>query len=380
MASWLDELPGRIGTAVSPYGFAPPQPGMVQGNPAAGAGMQFIGDMGMQMLANSRANPMEALGQAYGKARESARDRSKDAAVMKSMLEQAEQEKQKREEERQRKIQMEQAISQLPPEQQAMARMFPEKFFGEQIEQQFAPPDSAQSDPYYGTLVPLEDKDGNFVGYGQARKSGGIDPAKVGGDGGLRPMSPYDKSFESSSGNTAGKAPGVLSEEYIKKVRPEMRNIAETAGTIRQAREFLEKGIESGSGADTLQALRSLGSKMGFEVNEDVLANTQTYQNFIGNVVIPRMAALGGNDSNEELRKLYSLSGGDITQSLGALRNTLTFMESLMNQKFAVLQKDEQSALQLFPGLEPIQSPFGQAPGGSAGGGAQNDPLGIRSQ
>jgi len=181
MASWLDELPGRIGTAVSPYGFAPPQPGMVQGNPAAGAGMQFIGDMGMQMLANSRANPMEALGQAYGKARESARDRSKDAAVMKSMLDQAEQEKQKREEERQRKAQLEQYISTLPPEQQALARMFPEKVAGAQIEQQFAPPGGGTEAGL--NLVYWKDKD-NKLHAGQLLKSGGMQevPPPNGGD------------------------------------------------------------------------------------------------------------------------------------------------------------------------------------------------------
>jgi hypothetical protein len=39
---------------------------------------------------------------------------------------------------------MEQAIAQLPPEQQAIARMMPEKFFGEQIEQKFGKSDGVE--------------------------------------------------------------------------------------------------------------------------------------------------------------------------------------------------------------------------------------------
>jgi hypothetical protein len=164
---------------------------------------------------------------------------------------------------------------------------------------------------------------------------------------------------ERAAGTMAGAAPKAVIDLYTKTSRPEMSSISEGVAAMREAKKYLDQGIQTGSMSDALQALRSLGAQLGFNVDEGVLSNTQSYQNFIGNVVIPRMAALGGNDSNEELRRLYSLSGGDINQSLAALQNTVSFMDSLLERKFNSLKSIEDVALKYLPGVEPVPFAYG---------------------
>ncbi len=282
---------------------------------------------------------------------------------------------------------LEDAIAQLPPDQQAAARLAPEEFFKAQAESMFGTADlpslveeyrEAVKGGYTGTLedwkkiggssdaklglqlVPLTDKDGNFIGYGQASSSGGIYYQGELVDGtNVRPMDPGLIAQERAAGTMAGAAPKVVIDLYTKTSRPEMSSISEGVAAMREAKKYLNQGIQTGSMSDALQALRSLGAQLGFNVDEEVLSNTQSYQNFIGNVVIPRMAALGGNDSNEELRRLYSLSGGDITQSLEALQNTINFMDGLLERKFQSLKSIEDVALKYLPGVEPVPFAYG---------------------
>lgn len=291
------------------------------------------------------------------------------------------------EQEATRQQMIEEAISKLPPDQQAAARLAPEEFFKAQAEAMFGTDDlpslveeyrEAVKGGYTGTLedwkkigsssdaklglqlVPLTDKDGNFIGYGQASSSGGIYYQGELVDGtNIRPMDPGLIAQERAAGAMAGAAPKVVIDLYTKTSRPEMSSISEGVAAMREAKKYLDKGIQTGSMSDALQALRGLAAQVGLNVDEEVLSNTQAYQNFIGNVVIPRMAALGGNDSNEELRRLYSLSGGDINQSLTALRNTIDFMDGLLERKFQSLKSVEDVALKYLPGVEPVPFAYG---------------------
>jgi hypothetical protein len=151
MASILDKFIMGLGQQNAPFGFAPPSGGSVapsqstmQQDPSYQAGWQTVGDIGAGMLARGNMKPMQAFGQSYLEAKGGARERSKDAMVAQQMMAEAEANRQKQEEERQKRLQMEQAIAQLPPEQQAIARMMPEKFFGEQIEQKFGKSDGVE--------------------------------------------------------------------------------------------------------------------------------------------------------------------------------------------------------------------------------------------
>jgi hypothetical protein len=151
MAFTINDFISRLGQSNAPFGFAPPPNGSVapsqqtpMQDPANQAGWQMVGNIGAGMLARGDMKPGQAFGQSYLDAQGKARDQSKDAMVAQQMMAEAEANRQKQEEERQKRLQMEQAIAQLPPEQQAIARMMPEKFFGEQIEQKFGKSDGVE--------------------------------------------------------------------------------------------------------------------------------------------------------------------------------------------------------------------------------------------
>jgi hypothetical protein len=371
--AWQD-LIRSLGTENAPFGFGPdvsPSQGAV--DPAYNAGMQMIGNVGMGMLASGERNPMRALGRSYLVAQNNAQEQNKNQYIAAEMMSAAEEKKQKRQEEaelRQKRNDWLKSVS--DPKQRATLEAYPE-LADEYI--QATDPVFQQADANGGSstwgmqVVPLRDKDTGKLVAGQFNQSqGGLFVGGQPADPNKYEYDPASLSEERASGTLSGNAPRYVVETYTKEIRPQMSSIADTVTTLNQAKTYLKKGIQTGSMADNIQALRSLGAQLGFNVDERVLADTQSYQNFIGNVVIPRMKELGGNDSNEELKKLYSLSGGDITQSLSALTNTIDFIEQLQRRKFKTLKASEDVALRYIPGLTPIDL-GGLAPPPAASGG-----------
>jgi hypothetical protein len=140
-----------------------------------------------------------------------------------------------------RKQQLEEAIAQLPFEQQAVARLAPDEFFKAQAESILGTTDlpalveeyrAAKEEGYEGTLedwkkisgasdsalglqlVPLTDKDGNFVGYGQASKAGGIYFQGEAIDGvNIRPMDPSLMAQTRAAGSAMGTQMGGAAAE-----------------------------------------------------------------------------------------------------------------------------------------------------------------------
>jgi len=368
-----------LGNQTAPFGFAPEDP-----NASYKAGLSYIGDIGANLMANNQGgvDPFANLGASIQQAKQSGTQRNKEAYTAQRLMEEAALKRQEREAEAQQRAMMEEQIAQLDPSLQGIARMMPEKFFGAQIEKQFGSPSlttdqrnfqMAQENPAFAgfldrnrgggdgssnwgmSVVPLKNRKTGVLAAGQFNQ----------GQGGIfingEPVDPNEWEFDPGAlaqdraeGAMIGGAPKSVIEDYTKTTRPAMTALAETATSLREAKRFLEKGIQTGSMSETLQGLRGLGAQFGFNVDESILSNTQAYQNFIGNTVIPRMAALGGNDSNEELRKLYSLSGGDINQSLSALKDTMAFMERLLKKKYGVLKASEDVALRYIPGLAPV--------------------------
>jgi hypothetical protein len=200
MAQWWNNLVTGLGQQNAPFGFAP-------GTDPYKAGMQQIGNIGAGMLANSTSNPLEAFGRGYLGSQEIAQQNSKEAFAAKQMMDQAEEKRLERQAQAEQQAMMEAEISKLPPEEQAYARMMPDKYFGAQIDQKFA----TRGTPEFGLApVALEDKDGNFAGYGQMSKAGGLfyngqDVTKSG----LRPVDPYGLNFDKASGAARGKVVGA---------------------------------------------------------------------------------------------------------------------------------------------------------------------------
>jgi hypothetical protein len=138
-------------------------------------------------------------------------------------------------------IMLERAISQLPPEQQEIARISPEQFFKSKAESIFGTSDlpnlveeyrEAVKGGYTGTLedwkkidganngdlglqlVPLIDRRGNFVGYGQASKAGGIYFQGEPIDGSdVRPMDPSLAAQSKAAGSAMGTQMGGAAVE-----------------------------------------------------------------------------------------------------------------------------------------------------------------------
>lgn len=355
MAQWWDQLVTGLGNQSAPFGFAP-------GVDPKQAGMNVIGGIGANMLANVTKNPLEAFGGAYQKQMADSRDQSRDALSAKVVMDQMEEKKRERAKEQDLEDQFEQYVMGLPPDQQALARFGKGEFIKAQIDKSMG---TGGADEVYGTPQWYEKPDGT-MGFGVITKGGAFN--EMNPPEGSNWLDPRELQNEKAGGKLTGDAPRYVVDAYVKNIRPEMESTVEAISSIQQAKELLSVGIETGSAAEITQAARGWGQALGIAVDESMLSNTQAYQNFIGQVVIPRMKELGGNDSNEEMRKLYGLSGGDITQTAEALKTTLDYTEKLMRKKLKSKRQYESLAIPYLPGMQGVMEPpeFGGAPVASA--------------
>jgi hypothetical protein len=246
------------------------------------------------------------------------------------------------------------------PKQSSFMKAFPEYGAKQMAQQIFPDPEGANGGGVFGNVY--FDKQGRSWILG---KDGNM--RQPGGTGGAELMTPEERAQQTAAGKLQGEAPRYVVEKYVKEVRPAMQQTTEAMSAVQQAKALLQRGIQSGRGADAIQGLRGWGATLGIQVDERILSDTQAYQNFIGNIVIPKMQQLGGNDSNEEMRKMYSLSGGDITQAPEALALTLDYTEKLLAQRMQGYQAYEKAALPYLSQLPAVDtSPL------STQGGAQS--------
>jgi hypothetical protein len=94
--------------------------------------------------------------------------------------------------------------------------------------------------------------------------------------------------------------------------------------SLHNAKKLLTEGIYTGGYAD----VEAGAAKYNPLADKKKLERTQAFTTEIGNVVIPRLQEFGGNDSNEELRYLKGIMGGDITLEKGALERVLKSSEA----------------------------------------------------
>ena len=356
MAQIWDQFLTGLGNQSAPFGFAP-------GVDPKTAGMRTIGGIGANMLANITQSPGQAFGNAYQKQMGDSQNLSRDALSAKVVMDQMEEKKRERAKEQELEAQFEQYVSGLPPDQQALARLGKGEFIKTKIETMMG---GGGRPKVYGTPQWFKDKKTGEISFGALDEAGGFNPVPP--PDGTEFLDPREIQFEKAGGKLGGDAPRYVVDAYVKNIRPEMESTVEAISSIQQAKELLSVGIETGSAAEITQAARGWGQALGIAVDESMLSNTQAYQNFIGQVVIPRMKELGGNDSNEEMRKLYGLSGGDITQTAEALKTTLDYTEKLMRKKLKSKKQYEDLAIPYLPGMQGVMEPpeFGGAPVASA--------------
>lgn len=135
--NFMKRFVSGLGAQAAPFGF-----GLDNPDTQYRAGLSFIGDVGANMLANNQGgvSPWQNLGESMQQAKAGSLVRNRQAMAAQQMMQEAEDNRRKREEEAAAKKQREDWISTLPPEQQGLARLFPEKFGAELIAEQFPDP------------------------------------------------------------------------------------------------------------------------------------------------------------------------------------------------------------------------------------------------
>ena len=94
--------------------------------------------------------------------------------------------------------------------------------------------------------------------------------------------------------------------------------------SVKGAEELLNKGIYTGFWGPTQKT--AIAATPGTDKGK--VSNTDQFVAYIGEVVVPRLKEFGGNDSNEELKYLQKISGGDISMQEPALRAILKNAET----------------------------------------------------
>lgn len=114
--------------------------------------------------------------------------------------------------------------------------------------------------------------------------------------------------------------------------------------SVREAKDILRKGIYAGTYGDFKKMLAK--GSFGAIGDRQKAINTEEFISYIGNTVVPRLKEFGGNDSNEEMRYLKSIMGGDTSMEPEAIariiesaeRKILRGIERLQRQRGAIEQ------------------------------------------
>lgn len=323
-----DELQKNIGGLVYPNGITPD--GMSQEQMFR----QGVGQLGAGMLAASNKNPMQALGMSYLEAQNQGLNNARQTMLAKEFKQQEEDRKSQREQQ-----------AQMLRERSRIAQMI------------------GGGQPVGGDASDLNTL---YEAYSQAQLVGDEDLAQsikaridqqeraADNANSQKKLALDEARFEwETNGKVSADVARDTAGWYIKEGLAQDKAAKAAVETVQQAKELLPN-IQSGAFAEKITALRSIGQALGVDVDESVLRDTQAYQNFIRNVVIPRLKEVGGNDSNEEMRALYQASGGDITQSPQALALTLDYFERLTREKFEANQWARDVMKQSAPGFKPL--------------------------
>ncbi len=107
--------------------------------------------------------------------------------------------------------------------------------------------------------------------------------------------------------------------------------------SVREAKDKLKQGIYTGYWADVGKTLAK--ASMGAVGDRQKAARTEEFMSYIGNTVVPRLKEFGGNDSNEEMRYLQKIMGGDITMEPEAISAILESAERKISRGIERLQR-----------------------------------------
>lgn len=149
-------------------------------------------------------------------------------------------------------------------------------------------------------------------------RTGRMVPAQLPSQPGVPLVKPADDP------NTQGRIAEARSEgKDVGEQRALIQGKKEALSSVRDAKRLLDEGIYTGFYAN----VQLTGAKAIPGIDTTKAARTEEFKSMIGNVVIPRLKEFGGNDSNEELRYLQKVVGGEITMEDKALKRVVADAE-----------------------------------------------------
>ena len=135
---------------------------------------------------------------------------------------------------------------------------------------------------------------------------------------------------------------GKASEAAGKKIGEELvdvKNKQSALDSIADAKAILKQGIYAGAygpAGKIVAKYTGIGSK-------DKVARTEEFVSYIGNVVIPRLKEFGGNDSEQELKYLNNVMGGNLEMEPAALTRILDRAEKNIQRGIERLRKQAET-------------------------------------
>jgi hypothetical protein len=137
----------------------------------------------------------------------------------------------------------------------------------------------------------------------------------------------------------AGSKGGTLVGEASAKVGAGYRSL----DAISDALETVDSGIYGGGYGPLAEATAKY--TFGVVGNQERLVNTEAFRAYIGNVVIPMMQQLGGSDSNEELKKMEAIAGGNTKLEPAAIKRILNSARKAIKNDLARLEKQQEAVM-----------------------------------
>ncbi len=135
----------------------------------------------------------------------------------------------------------------------------------------------------------------------------------------------------------AAKAAGKKEGFEIGEQAAMIENKYSAIDSVREAKDMLRQGIYTGYWADVGKTLAK--ASMGAVGDRQKAARTEQFMSYIGNTVVPRLKEFGGNDSNDEMRYLQKIMGGDITMEPEAISAILESAERKISRGIERLQR-----------------------------------------
>lgn len=295
----------NLGYQNAPFGFdAMPMAGSPsQNDPAYNSGMQFVGDLGARIMANSDKNPVAAFGQAYAEAQGAARQRNKENYAAMALTQQTDDRRKERERQDQLTNRWSDFVQKNSSRFGDYAEIAPYLDPGEGMKllsgmQPDWRPATAQEKAQYGV------DPGTPLVIGQ-----GGEPKILGGGGTTINMPPMETSYDKEMGG--GLARGML------KMQEDKGNAQSALSTYDQMDANLNQpGVYTGLGGSTVRSLQQVGSALGI-TDPKIVANAEAFEAASNKAIKDEVGSLGAGVSEGDRVFVQNANAGLTRTKLG---------------------------------------------------------------